>query len=426
MWRFALRTVKARAGSHVASGLVMLAGTALLAAFSNLFETGLATADGNRGVLVLLPAILGGWTVAIVAFGVVSTVSLAVQQREREMALLRSIAATPRQVRQLIMTETLIIAFPVVLLGLLPGRLLGVFVLQRLSSSGAVTGPVALHAGWLAAGIAAAVSLIAAGAGALIAGRKAAAIAPIRALAETDVPTTVLPRARFVAGIVLVAIGLSMSVSTLFMANGPLLSSTAGPAGVATAVGLALLSPSVVAMIGRLTSAIPGPTGLLAGRSLRMRAPRHAAAIGPLVLLVGIATGTLYMQSTEDGTASSGPQFATVNYLVVAMIIAFASIAVINSLVSATRHRFREFGLLRLTGATSGQVLAMTAVESVLMAGIATFLGTVAALTTTIPFSLVRSGSPVAIGPVWMYPMIVAGALALAMVPCSVVLSNRS
>jgi hypothetical protein len=59
----------------------------------------------------------------------------------------------------------------VVLVGLLPGLLFGWFLLARLTATGAITGLVPLQAGGLAIAIGAGVSLLAATAGAGVAGR---------------------------------------------------------------------------------------------------------------------------------------------------------------------------------------------------------------------------------------------------------------
>jgi putative ABC transport system permease protein len=52
-------------------------------------------------------------------------------------------------------------------------------------------------------------------------------------------------------------------------------------------------------------------------------------------------------------------------------------------------------------------------VETVVSALVAIVLGSLAALTTTVPYSLGKTGSPVPSGPVWMYVAIVVGAAAV-------------
>ncbi|MGW2160939.1 FtsX-like permease family protein [Nonomuraea sp. NPDC001699] len=416
-WRLAFGTIGAHRASYLASAAVLAAGTALLTAFASLLETGLATGR-DQGFLVMLPAILGGWTLAIVAFGVVSTVSLTIGHRERELALLRSIAATPRQIRQNVVLETLLVAVPAIAAGLPPGAGLGAVVLARLTDGGLVEAGIGLAAGWPSVATGAGTSLAAALAAAMISSRRAASIPPVRALAAAA-PGRALGRGRVVAGALLLTLGLSLSVTTLFMDDGPLLSSTAGPAGVAVAVGLALLSPVAVRPVGRLAEARLGASGRLAVRNLHARAQHTGSVAGPLILLVGIAGGTLSMQSTEDGlhrgAADVSARLAPVNYLVVAMIITFTAIVVVNTLIAATRRRSREFGLLRLSAATRGQVMATVVAEGVVTALLAVVLGTVAAAATTVPYNLVRTGSPMAAGPGWTYAAVAGGALLLVL-----------
>jgi putative ABC transport system permease protein len=176
------------------------------------------------------------------------------------------------------------------------------------------------------------------------------------------------------------------------------------PAGVLaahTTVGL----PSRI-----LVTAAPGA----AGRQLDARLAEFASTI-PGAEVAGRQAITADSTQIEQILASS-------NYTIVAMIVGYAAITVVNSLLAVTRKRRGEFGLQRLTGATRAQVLAMLGVEGALIAVIATVLGTAAAATTVVPYSLVRSGSPLPSGPIGLYPAIVAGALALilaaTLVPC--------
>ncbi|WP_414938188.1 FtsX-like permease family protein [Amycolatopsis sp. cmx-11-51] len=416
--RLALRTVRTRIPAYLASGSAMFAGTALLTAFAALAETGYSSASEALGMLAV---IMGGWTVVVVAFGVVSTVSLVIQQREHELALLRAVGTTPGQVRRMVVVETVAVAIPAVILGVPPGIGLGSFLLDRMTGLGVVT-TGGLVATWRTVVAGATVALLSAALASVFAGRRAARVAPVRALAgAADAPdhATALSRTKLWLGGVFVLAGIGTGIGTLAMPDGPLLGAAAGPACIATAIGLALLSPAVVAAVCRAADWLPGGVGRLALRNLGARAPRAGTIIGPLTLLVGIAVGTLYMQSTEDSTAATrppddiGPQFAAANYLIVAMIIAFCAIAVTNSLIAATWHRRREFGLLRLTASTRQQVLGMVAVETIVSAVVAIVLGSLAALTTTIPYSLVKTRSPIPGGPLWMYLAIIAGAAAI-------------
>ncbi|MFC7428755.1 FtsX-like permease family protein [Nocardia tengchongensis] len=397
------------------------AGTALLTAFAALVETGITTPEGRGESLAILAAIMGGWTVVVVAFGIASTVTLVIQQRTQELALIRLIGAVPRQVRAMVVVETSAVALPAVVAGLLPGIGLGVFLLDRMVGVGVVREPIQLAVSGATIAASAVISGLSAVAAAVLAGRRAAMVAPVLALADpSGTQTGPVSRAKTIIGVAFLLIGIGSGIGTLFMADGPLLAAVAGPACIGVAIGLALLSPLLVVMLGQIAALVPSSVGRLAMRNLCARAMQASTVVGALALLVGIATGTLYMQSTEDSIVDHapddiGPQFAAANYLVVAMIIAFCSIAVSNSLIAATWQRRREFGLLQLTSSTRRQLLGVVAVETTVATLIAVVLGTIAAAATVVPYSIVKTGSPIPAGPWWMYPAIVAAGFAIAL-----------
>ncbi|MFJ9370300.1 FtsX-like permease family protein [Nocardia sp. NPDC101769] len=421
MWRFALRTVRARSSAYIASACVIGAGTALLTAFAALVETGITMPAGGGESLAILATIMGGWTVVVVVFGIASTVTLVVQQRTRELALIRLIGAVPRQVCAMVVVETSAVTLPAAVAGLLPGIGLGAFLLDRMVGVGVVHEPIQLAVSRATIAASAVISGLAAVVAAAIAGRRAAMVAPVLALADASgAETGPVSRAKTIIGVAFLLIGIGSGIGTLFMADGPLLAAVAGPACIGVAIGLALLSPFVVATLGRIATLVPSSVGRLAMRNLNARATQASTIVGALALLVGIATGTLYMQSTEDSIVDRapddiGPQFAAANYLIVAMIIAFCSIAVSNSLIAATWQRRREFGLLQLTSSTRRQVLGIVAVESTVTTVIAVVLGTIAAAATVVPYSIVKTGSPIPAGPWWMYPAIVAAGFSIAL-----------
>ena len=76
----------------------------------------------------------------------------------------------------------------------------------------------------------------------------------------------------------------------------------------------------------------------------------------------------------------------------VAMIFAFTSIAVLNTLTMIGLRRGRELGLLRLVGATRRQVRAMARWEAVMIIAIGLGLGLAIAATALLPYSHVLTG----------------------------------
>ena len=63
-----------------------------------------------RTKLIAVTASFGGLALFIAMFVVAGTMGLSIQQREREIALLRAVAATPGQIRRMIAWEAAIVA----------------------------------------------------------------------------------------------------------------------------------------------------------------------------------------------------------------------------------------------------------------------------------------------------------------------------
>jgi putative ABC transport system permease protein len=103
---------------------------------------------------------------------------------------------------------------------------------------------------------------------------------------------------------------------------------------------------------------------------------------------------------------------AWVNYMLVGMLIAYTAVSVVNTLVSTTLRRRREFALQRLTGSTRFQVLRMLTTESTLVTLVGITLGTLVAFACLMPFSSKVSGSAIPTGPIWIY-LAIAGAAAV-------------
>ncbi|PSK97227.1 putative ABC transport system permease protein [Haloactinopolyspora alba] len=572
------------------------------------------SAEASQEELISLAGVFGGWAVIASMFGVASMLALSVQQRRRELALLRAVGATPGQLRRMVLGEALILAVVATALAWFPGTLLGEFLFERMVDAGVVPEGVAFRQGWIPTVVAVGAAVFAAVGGALAAGRRAAGTRPVEALAQASLEGRAMGTSRALFGALFLAGGLALGIVTVTVMSGPLTSSTAGPAVFLWAVGLALLGPVLTRMLTAVLQwpvrALSGLSGHLAVLNARGRVARTAAVVAPVILLTGVATGTLYLQTTEeraardefvegfvadavvtvpdgadpglvgrlrevpgvaaasehvrstafveephdpaqgedgwtvqgvsaagaagttpvsvsagaltdlrgdtvaledeharglevgvgdsvtvrlgdnatrelrvaavfaadedydtmlvpartlarhttDGRAeeilvAAGPgadgermvtkldaltgdvpgarvsdrdalfdahaeqqhTMAFANYTLVAMIVAYAAISMVNTLVSSAGARRREFGLQRLTGATRAQVLRMLGLEGVLVAGVGVVLGTVAAAATLVPFSVARTGSAAPSGPVLIYVTVVAAAFVLTL-----------
>ncbi|MFD0683844.1 FtsX-like permease family protein [Actinomadura fibrosa] len=106
---------------------------------------------------------------------------------------------------------------------------------------------------------------------------------------------------------------------------------------------------------------------------------------------------------------------AWMSWLVLAVVVGYAAIALVNAQIVATGERRREFGLLRLAGAARRQVLHMMAVEAVLVTAAGIAAGLLVAAATLVPLSLSVLGGPVPYGSPWILATVITAALALTL-----------
>ncbi|HXD67056.1 MAG TPA: ABC transporter permease, partial [Solirubrobacteraceae bacterium] len=108
----------ADAGGASAAGAVVLSGAARgEAEYPELRQA--------RITLIPVSAAFGGLAIFIAMFVVAGTLGLSIQQREREIALLRAVAATPGQIRRMIAWEAIVVAVIGSAAGIWPGAVLG-------------------------------------------------------------------------------------------------------------------------------------------------------------------------------------------------------------------------------------------------------------------------------------------------------------
>ena len=565
-----------------------------------------------KETLIAVAGSFGGIAAMTMMFVVASTLALSAQHRQREFALLRGIGTTPGQVRRMILGEAMVVSLPAVVVGCVPGVLLGRFLFDRLAANGVASPDVTFYQGLIPFAAGAGAAVLAAVGAALIAGRRSAKIRPVEALVEASLQRKWFSWVRLLFGLLFLAGGLALVIVTGAVMSGPLAGATAGPAVLCWAIGVALLGPvatkAVLAVLRWPLYAVSRVNGRLAILNVTARSVAMSAAVMPVMLAVGIATANIYMQTTQvdaaskaftkdlradavlastgaglspslltevqglpgvasasayvtsvgtideprkapfdedgaplqgisaqgpDGTApvrltsgslagltastvalpdrvaskidrgvgtsikmtlgdgasvdlrvvatfaaergyesvvlpaelvaahttdklakqilirtepgadvnaslarlaaaNPGVQVADrdalidgnnqdlqtqawVNYLLVGMLIAYTAVSVVNTMVSATVRRRREFGLQRLTGSTRGQVLRMLTTEGVLVALAGITLGTLVALASLLPFAAAVSSSAFPSGPIWIYLVIIATAFFLTL-----------
>ncbi|MEY9913517.1 putative ABC transport system permease protein [Catenulispora sp. MAP12-49] len=411
-----LSNLRHRRAAYLASFLNLFLGGAILTGFASLYETGstpgLAKAD--RSALQTMALVIGGWGALIIAFGTAATLSLAVQQREKEIALLKAAGALPRQIRRMIMTETAVLLAAAAIPAVPAGMAVGHTVLATLKSTHQVSDGVGLKFGATTLAIGLGDIALAALVAAIVAGRRAANQSTATALVSAATEDTGMSRKRKIAGIVFIALGLDAGVmsATLMKNQGYATMSTAGQACILTGIGLALLAPALI----RAAVAVLGPLmrrggGYLAEAELRRHSRQAAGILMPVILFVALANGALYQQFIQDDAnraqhiamSADDKGVQTLSFLVVGMIALFAAVVVANIAVATTLHRRREFGQRRLIGDTPGEVRRSLGWETcaILIAGLV--FGTLAALAGVIPFSYAKTGHLMPQQSLWVF-----------------------
>ncbi|MFD3578896.1 FtsX-like permease family protein [Streptomyces sp. NPDC058644] len=263
-------------------------------------------AAGARVKLVSMGGAMGGTSLLVAVLVVVGTFALSVQQRHRELALLRAIAATPKQIRKLLGREALIVGAAAGIIGSLAGIPLGGWLHGKFVDMGAVPATLERTVSVFPVFAAVAATLLGAWAAARLSARRIAGIRPAEALAEARVERTRPAWSRIVAGLVLLAGGVVLVAVLSVLRTEPASTPVTFLAVVVLSSAIAILGPLVVraaAAVLRGPLRLSGPGGRLAHANLRGNAARMAAAVTPLALLTGMTCTVLFVQPTLGDAA---------------------------------------------------------------------------------------------------------------------------
>jgi putative ABC transport system permease protein len=493
---------------------------------------------GSRIKLVLLSSVFGGTALIVMAILLASIIGLSIEQRHRELALLRTIGATPKQVRRVVVRATLRPAWLAALAGAALGPFLATALFTRIRDGGVVPDVLVLRQGPEGMVVGAIAALLITRVAAGLAARKAGRAQLTAALGEAEPMPGALARPRVIGAMVLAAGAVSCGVVTLFMSPTNA-AATGGGTALAGALACALVAPRLIERLaGRLRPT--AFTDQLAVLNVRARSHRNAALVIPVLLVASIALANVYQQTTqtnavhaarthdvEPGAAvisSSGwiehpvdrshridpwsllgadpstlkakaksgdladlhgaavalpqglnsavgdtigmvlgdgahvrlnvvaildgssrnrsiilpakllrahtagparpdpPQVDVwITFAVVAVIVAYAALSLINSLVAALTGRRRELALLHLAGATRKQLRRMLEAEALVIAGVGALTGTAVAIAGLIPLAVATAGSPLPSGPPWVFAAVLALVAALVLIPTRVV-----
>ncbi|MEV4706898.1 ABC transporter permease [Actinoplanes sp. NPDC049316] len=373
------------AATQCLAAALVTAGLCLIASFDGaplrpgqrraLIDSGVA----DIGLLFLLSSIY----LSILIVGV--TMSSAIRDQARDIALVRAIGATPARVRRAVAAQAALVAVPATLAGVPVGLLGGRAWVAGFVSHGLVPAEVTfrVHGGVLpiALAVTTGTSLL----GAMIAAIRPSRVRPAVALADSAAPRLRVGVARTAAGLVLVTGGVVLSVLIAGLD-----AETADQAGLfvmlAMCTGAGLLGPAllrVAASVARLL----GDTGRLAGDTLAVHARALSGALVPLTLAVAFAAVSVIRGATTTHVTGVAAPAAErwLEFSGTGAYTAFAAIAALNTLVTAIMARRRDLAVVRLAGGTRGRTLAVVVCEALVVTGTALVVAAAVAAVTLLP-----------------------------------------
>jgi putative ABC transport system permease protein len=274
--------------------------------------------DKQLGFLKIGLTVFAVIALIVGAFIIYNTFSIVVAQRLREMALLRAIGASRRQVLGSVIGESLAVGVLASTAGLIGGIGLAIGLKALLNVVGfgiPGNGVVVKPGGMLTAFVAGtAVTLVSA----VVPARQAARIPPIAAMRSVALERPINRAVRSVMGVVITALGIALLLAGLFGDAGIL---AVGVGALCVLLGVFVLSPlfahGLALLIGAPLTRIKGVTGSLA-RENAARNPRRTATTGAAVMIAVSLVGfiTIFAASANASISSAIDQQLKTDYII--------------------------------------------------------------------------------------------------------------
>ncbi|MCZ2836695.1 FtsX-like permease family protein [Modestobacter sp. VKM Ac-2985] len=254
-----------------------------------------------RSLLVVLASSLTGVPLLIVGFVVAGALTVSIGGQRRELALLRAIGTTPRQLRRLVAGQAAVVAAVALVPGIALGYLLAGQFRRLLVQIGELPDALPLTVGPLPALAAAALLLLVVQVAARSATWRTSREPVTQLLAESRTGPRTSSRGRYRAGLLLIAAALPLAVPPL-LAQSPIGAASTSLAGIVAAIGLAMAGPTLLRRVtGGLARRLPAGTsapGWLAVANLHGYAMRSAGAITTLAMAVVFVLTYTFAQTT--------------------------------------------------------------------------------------------------------------------------------
>ncbi|MER7346946.1 FtsX-like permease family protein [Streptomyces aurantiacus] len=266
-----------------------------------------AAISGKQNLIPVSGA-FGGLSTMVAIFVVGSTVGMLVQQRRREMALLRTTGVTPGQLRRMVMAETALAAVVAGGLSIVPGQAFGRFMYDVLVDEDLIPREMIFSQGLIPRLAGFGATLFAALAAAFIASRRVSRVRPTEAMAEATLQTRWVSPIRMILAFLFLGGASALAIVTATVMSGPTAASTSAPAAMLWAVGIALVSPALCRWLAALlrwpVGWFTGLSGQLAMLNASVRRVRLASAVTPIMLATGLATALIYLQTSQDDASN--------------------------------------------------------------------------------------------------------------------------
>ncbi len=309
----------------------------------------------------------GALSAFVAIFVVAGTFGLSVQQRHRELALVRAVGATPRQVRRMVAGEALLIS----LLAAVPAVPLSIaFALAERPLFAAVhVIPSDLHlvVSWMPFAAGLVTAIVTTQLAAFASARRAARVRPADALREAGVQRRPVGWLRAVAGLALVAAGVGLAVS--FSRQGASGGEDAPAASMVLMVAAALLGPVLalpfVWLLGLPFAALSRGPGMLARANSRANLRRVASVATPLVLAISLASEFAFGRTTlERQTTQQAERSISAEHVLVATGSAAGltqDVAAAARRVPGVAHASGTYGTFVIVAADDGNLVSLPA-----------------------------------------------------------------
>lgn len=247
-----------------------------------------------------------GLGICVAIFVMIGTFAFVTDQRRRELGLLRTVGATPRQVRRMIIVEAValgIVASAVGCgLGILGAGSLKTWMINHQVAPTWFT----IHITAPPLIIAFAVGLASAIVGSVAASWRSARVRPTEALRDAAVSGRIMSIPRWVFGVGLLALGIYVGIRTINKYPSDALTVKNDLAAfVPIILGFALLAPVILKPVTRIAT---WPLGHLGAGSLVVRqnlltgGRRTAASVAPIVLALGLAGTMLTLEAVANAS----------------------------------------------------------------------------------------------------------------------------